>query len=508
MQQLSGLDAAFVYSETPRAPMHIAQLMIYDPSTAPNGFVRFKDILRTFEERLQRSPMFRRRLVQVPLNLDHPYWVEDPDFDLEFHVRHIALPKPGDWRQLCIQIARLHSRPLDFSRPLWETYVIEGLDNVKGLPKGCFALYMKTHHACIDGTSGVEFINAIHDLTPLPPPEERKRERRAPDAAPSNLEVLWKAYMNTLRSPKRVAELIGEGIPAWKRLRDLEMSRKVRSLGEKERTRFNHAVSPNRVFGAVLFDLGEVRAIKSTFDSITVNDVLLTIVGGAMREYLSSKAELPEKSLVSGAPVNVRDDSEANTGGNAISMMSISLRSDIADPLERLQAVHAEAQASKMYLNAVGARLMTDVASKLPSQLTALGFRAAIRSGLMADMKPIYNTVVTNVPGAQIPLYMGGAKLVRGIGLGPIADGLGIIHPVGSYNGEVWIGFQACREMLPDPQFYEQCLIKSFEELRASALRAAPAKKPATKAKSKSKARPKTKAKAKARSKPRPKPKA
>jgi len=466
MQQLTGLDASFIYAETARSPMHIAPLLIYDVSTAPNGFVRFKDILRTFEERLDRSPIFRRRLASVPFNLDHPYWVEDDHFDLEFHVRHIALPKPGDWRQLCIQIARLHARPLDRARPLWEAYVIEGLDNVAGLPSGCFALFIKIHHACIDGASGVQIVNAIHDLSPEPPPARTERKTRPTEAAPGNLELLWNAYRANLRSPQKIARLIGEGIPAWQRVRTGERENRFHSLGEKERTRFNAAISSNRVFGAAVYDLREIRTIKAAVEGATVNDVILAIVGGALREYLASKGELPARSLVAGAPVNVRDDSETDSGGNLVSMMSISLRSDIADHLERLRAVHEEALASKAYHNAVGARLMTDVASNLPSQVAALGLRAAASTGLMAGMKPVFNTVVTNVPGPQVPLYMGGAKLVKSLGAGPCMDGLGLFHPVTSYNGEIAISFQACRELMPDPEFYEQCLRDSFEAMR------------------------------------------
>src|SRR5215207_1295364 len=163
MQQLSGLDASFLYFETPQSPGHIFTVYIYDPSTAPGGKVTFKGILDHYRGRLHASQAFRQKLVQVPLGLDHPYWIEDPDFDLEFHVRHIALPKPGDWRQFCIQIARLHSRPLDLSKPLWELYVIEGLDNVEGVAPGSFALVLKTHHAAIDGVSGMELLSAIHD---------------------------------------------------------------------------------------------------------------------------------------------------------------------------------------------------------------------------------------------------------------------------------------------------------------------------------------------------------
>ena len=153
MQQLNGLDSAFLFMETPNAPMHLGSVAIFDPSTAPGGVVRFKRIIQTLEERAHLAPYLRQRLYEVPFNLDFPYWVRDESFDPEFHIRHIALPKPGDWRQLCIQVARLQSRALDRSRPLWELYVIEGLDNVEGIPKGCFALVSKTHHAAIDGKS-------------------------------------------------------------------------------------------------------------------------------------------------------------------------------------------------------------------------------------------------------------------------------------------------------------------------------------------------------------------
>ena len=162
MQQLSGQDASFIYSERPHAPTHITSISIYDPSTAPGGPVTFKGILGHLEARLHLARAFRQKLVRVPADLDHPYWVEDADFDLEYHVRHIALPKPGDWRQFCIQAARLHARPLDLSQPLWEMYVIEGLDNVEGVPPGSFAFVLKIHHAAVDGKSGIEMITAIH----------------------------------------------------------------------------------------------------------------------------------------------------------------------------------------------------------------------------------------------------------------------------------------------------------------------------------------------------------
>ena len=165
MRQLTGLDASFLYLETANNPMHIGGLAIYDPSTAPGGAVGFKQIMENTLKRAPRVAAMNDVLVEVPLKLDHPYWKSNGPFDPEFHIRHIALPKPGDWRQLCIQASRLHARPLDRARPLWEFYIIEGLDNVEGYPPGCFAVLSKMHHAAIDGASGVEVAAAIHDLS-------------------------------------------------------------------------------------------------------------------------------------------------------------------------------------------------------------------------------------------------------------------------------------------------------------------------------------------------------
>ena len=188
MQQLSGLDASFLSLTTHSAPMPVAGLAIYDQSSAPGGLVTFKGILANVERRLHLARCFRQKLADVPLGLDHPYWIEDANFDLEYHVRHIALPKPGDWRQLCIQAARIHARPLDLGRPLWEMYVIEGLDNVERLPEGSFAVLTKLHHAAIDGVSGVELTAAIHDTEPgAVPPPPKESWKPDPEQTPAHL---------------------------------------------------------------------------------------------------------------------------------------------------------------------------------------------------------------------------------------------------------------------------------------------------------------------------------
>jgi WS/DGAT/MGAT family acyltransferase len=309
MQQLSGLDASFLYFETPNSPMHIGFISIYDQASAPGGQVTFRGILANVEKRLHLARCFRQRLAYVPLNLDHPYWIEDPDFDLEFHVRHIALPKPGDWRQLCIQAARLHSRPLDHNHPLWEMYVIEGLDNVPGLPKGSFAMVVKIHHAAIDGVSGVELIAALHDLEPDAKPRPPK-QRWSPDPVPGSQELLGRTMLNNVRYPFRLGRVMTESIPAMARLRQELQAREFKTPAPVPRTRFNGTVTPHRVLEGRSFDLKAVRAIKNAVEGATVNDAVLAICGGALRKYLQDKRELPEHSLLAMAPISVRSETQ------------------------------------------------------------------------------------------------------------------------------------------------------------------------------------------------------
>lgn len=471
MQQLTGMDTLFLTQESERAPLHIAPLLIYDPSTAPGGLVRFKDILRLFSSRLHLAPIFRRRLVDVPFGLDYPYWIESADFDLEFHVRHIALPKPGDWRQLCIQIARLHSRPLDRSHPLWEAYVIEGLDNVEGLPHGCFALFLKMHHAAIDGISGTEIIGAIHDTAPEPGPREDLRARRwRPEPVPNAAALLARAAVGNLRQPQRALQTAVELVPALQRVREGLRENRFHSIRERVNTRFNGRITAHRSVDARFFPLEAIKKIKDLVPGATVNDVVVTIVAGALRRYLLAKGELPSVSLVAGAPINVRDAND-RAGGNLISMMTLSIYTDIADPLERLHQVHEECVSSKEYSSAVGARTLTDLTQTIPPRIAALGFRAASETMLRTGATSPINTIISNVPGPQVPLYLCGAKLVCSAGCGPVLDHMGLFHAVLSYEGGLSITATACREMLPDPAFYADCIQASFDELKTAAER-------------------------------------
>jgi diacylglycerol O-acyltransferase len=279
MQQLSGQDAMFLHAELKGLPQHIGGVSIYDRSTAPEGRVRFQNIQDLLQSRLHLSPIFRRKLATVPLGLGQPYWQEDEHFDLEYHLRHIALPKPGDWRQLCILTARLHAVPLARDKPLWEIYVIEGLDAVEGLPPGCFALLLKVHHAAMDGATGARFIGLLHDRSPQvappgePPPWIVER--------PSRLAMLGRAYLDAWRLPGKLWHTAGELLPAALRLRRGFADHRFNHLGALPHTRFQGRISPHRVVEAREFDFAGIRAMKGEVAGATINDVMLTIVSGA-----------------------------------------------------------------------------------------------------------------------------------------------------------------------------------------------------------------------------------
>jgi len=479
MRQLSPLDAFFYYRESPTQYQHISSLTIYDQSTVPdalkqsNGEVLgFKDILRFMGRSLDFSPMSRAKIAPVPGNLDHPYWVLDENFDLEFHYRHLALPKPGDWQQLCIMIARLHSRPLDMTRPPWEVYVIEGLDNLPGLPKGCFGIFSKTHHAAIDGASGTHLVAATHTLEPdgeLQTPEGIPEIEL--ETQPSHEDLLFRThYKNLMRSM--------DSVSVWK-----DYMTKVQEYQEKfykgqvklqvpaPASIFNGPVSSARVFEGRAFDLNDFKTIRKASPGATINDVVLTVVGGAIRKYVEKVAELGEESLIAYVPVNVRSEEQELTGGNVVAGTTTPVGTDIADPLKRLAAVSEAMLEAKEKLDPVEAREMLEYTGLTPAALAALGARAAsYQVQLDPDTPQEFNMTVTNVPGVQMPIYLAGAKAIAIFGLGPISDGCGVFISAQSYNGVITLSITADREMMPDPALFGECLDAAFAELKAATI--------------------------------------
>jgi WS/DGAT/MGAT family acyltransferase len=467
MQQLSAQDASFLFFEGPRTPMHIGAVMIYDPSTVRGGRQRFTDILAFIEERLHLARTFRQKLVRVPLDLDYPWWIEDRDFDLEYHVRHIRLPEPGDWRQLCIQVARLHARPLDVSKPLWEFTVIEGLDAVPSLPPGSYAVVSKVHHAAVDGVSGVDLVQALHGLEPYPDQVPAPARAWYGETPPTPGELLFRAQVKALSEPLRFAEaLLRAGArPAPRKVEGNDDTAPVTQT--VPRTRFGRSVSPHRVMEARRFPIPAIRSVRRKVAGATLNDVILTICGGALRRYLAAKNELPDSSLVAMVPISVRGG--AHDLGNRVAAMNVAMGSELDNPLERLARVHASARRSKALVDAVGARQLTEFARFVPAAMSAAAARLYTDFARDNPAALPFNCVVTNVPGPQVPLYSAGARLVSHYGLGPVYDGMGLMLPVFSYCGEVNIAVSACREIMPDPEFFAECLDASWFDLSRAA---------------------------------------
>jgi diacylglycerol O-acyltransferase len=480
MRQLSGTDNVFLQLERGNQHMHVAGLGIYDPSTAPGGKVRFKDVLRFFESRLDTLPVFRRRLVTVPLDLDRPYWIEDPDIDVEFHVRHIALPQPGDWRQLCIQVARIHSRPLDRSKPLWEAYVIEGLDHIEGLPPGSFALYIKLHHCAVDGEAGTEILKAIHSLTAEDYSEPDTAATRYRDRVPSLVELCTRALAHNVgRVPQfaqfsaqtaaRLATLGAASLGDVSRvLQAAELPRAaqiVQALRKPPATRFAGKVSTHRVVEVVGLPLAGFKAIRAVLPEATINDLFMTTVGGALRQYLESKRELPEQTLTCMLPMSYRGPDKVADVGNQIGMAVVPLHTEIQDPIDRLHAIRRGAAKAKATAGALG----RDLAARLFEVLPAAASDIITRRVVLPQM----SIVVSNVRGPDAPLFMAGARLVNFAPVSIAIDGLGLNVTGFSYNGMLWLCAVACREMMPDPGFFAECLRESFAALEAGAVRAA-----------------------------------
>ena len=472
--QLSPQDAQFLYAETEHNLTHVTSVSIYDPSTAPGGAVRYQDIVAHVGERLAYNPLFFRRLLRLPLELDYPYWIEDEHFDLESHMQRARLPEPGDWGQFCMHMARYHSRPLDMRRPPWEILVLEGLDNVEGLARGCYAIAIKIHHAAVDGAALMRFLASLGDadnrgtpLIALQTPEIRGAE------LPGLPALLSRAVRNNLGSPLRIARTLARAAPSLARAAQGALAG-GRGKNLAPATRFNAALSPHKVFGARDVSLDHLKRIRTLHPAVTVNDAVLAVCSGALRRYLLAHDELPGQSLIAWVPINARargaaaDDGLGNRTddrlGNDIAAMTTVLFTDEEDALTRLKRIQGATRASKAARAGVSARLMTDVTRHLPAATQALSSRLLLRGGAAARL---CNLFISNVPGPQVPVYMNGALMVRSVGLAPLADGMGLFIATPSYADQMSFNVISTRELLPDIEFFMQCLTESLAELLA-----------------------------------------
>ncbi len=466
IRQLSAQDAQFLYAQAENTLTHVMGIHIYDPSAAPGGQVRYKDIIRHIESRLDTSPVFKRRLYRVPFDLDYPYWVEDPHFDLEAHMSHARLPEPGDWRQFCILTARHFSRPMDMNRPLWDVYVVEGLDRIDGVAPGSYALLHRMHHAAIDGASATHSFIALSDKDAAGTPALELTGAPAElGRLPQPADVLRRALASNLTSPVKLLNALMRFAPAIARgAQDSPPGEPAPTRSPVPRTRFNAPISPHKVFDGVMCRLAEFAEFRGLVEGATVNDVVLAICGGALRQYLHRHGELPKAPLVAIAPVNARKSSgDDQTPGNRISAMTVRLATHIADPVQRLQAIRDLTREAKEAKAGLSARLMTDLSKHIPGATMAAVARL-VTSRRFAPRQT--NLFISNVPGPQYPLYMNGARLTHQFAMAPITNNAALFIAASSYDGSINFSITSDRAIMPDVDFFRECIEGAIEELR------------------------------------------
>jgi diacylglycerol O-acyltransferase / wax synthase len=458
MRQLTSLDNQFLALENSRQTGHVAGVAVLDPSTTPGGALNAGDIEALLVERLPMLPPLRWRSAPVPLGLDYPYWVDDADFDLDFHVRELALPSPGSDEQLAEQVARITSRPLDRARPLSELYLLHGLEH------GHVAMLTKIHHALIDGISGAEIMGLLLDLGPDGPLRPTETEWM-----PTGAEMLVRAALGIPRYPLRMLRALPRAMPNVQatpfgvlpgaalagglsaRVRRLLGGNTV-SQGTQftaPRTSFNGRISPHRRFTFGQLSLGQVKAIKN-HHRCTVNDAIVSICAGAVRRWLVEHDELPDRPLVAQVPVSVRSDEQIGTYGNRILLMSAPLFTDVADPVERLHRTHEALSDMKERHRALPAALLQDANHFIPPAVFARAAQLTFRLSTSGAAHPTWNLVISNVPGPRIPLYCAGARLVANYPVSVITDGMGLNITVMSYLGNLDVGIVADRDQMPD----------------------------------------------------------
>ncbi|MEM9532169.1 MAG: wax ester/triacylglycerol synthase family O-acyltransferase [Pseudomonadota bacterium] len=466
MRPLSGLDAAFLYLENARSPMHIGSVWLLDAADAPPdyGYEVFREHIRN---RLPLAPLMRERLLEIPFNLTHAQWLRDPDFELDFHLPHVALPRPGGLEEIRDLATQYFSRPLNRSRPLWELTFVEGVDGVPGLAPGSWALISRVHHAAIDGGSGAELMGTLLDPTRVPrevptddgwEPEEPPSMAKLALGAAARLGIKTRSVGGFVKGAAAgAARLYGAARVARLKPPTLPFS--------APSTIFNAPISAQRTFWAVDLDLERIKALKNASPGVTVNDVVLAVCAGGLRAYLEEKDALPDKPLVAMAPISVRTRDQKGSMGNQVSAMLVGLETDVADPRRRLKRIHGNTTRSKTYAGAVPANRLIEM---IPTATAALAARLYSRTAAGDGRRPFFNLVITNVPGPQQPLYLAGARVVATYGTAPLIDGLGLILVIFSYAGRLSIGITSCTSVVPDPERLGAQIAQSLDELEAA----------------------------------------
>ncbi len=462
---ISGMDAAFLYAETPTSHMHVGSVVVLE------GSIAFETFKKTILSRLHLIPKLRQRLMYVPLSIDYPYWVDDPYFDIDLHITHIALPKPGGWRELRETASKIFSEPLDQSRPLWSFTFIEGLDTIPQVPPGSVAVVSKMHHVAIDGVGGASILGLLFDLTSevkeIPEPKPYK-----PRPLPNELSLIMKSTLSFADEPLKFPKILFSTLTATIKAGFLTRVQK-RNLPTAPftapNTPLNGIISARRKWNTAILALDRILALKKIMGT-TMNDVMLAICAGALRKYLLEKDKLPNRPLVAMMPISTRSDGDTETHGNQITPILIQIATNIEDPIERLEVIHENTSRGKAYHGAVGAKTLSDMAEAVPFGIANQAARLYSRFHVSEMHNPVFNVTITNVPGPNIPLYMNGHQILSIMGMAPIIDGMGLIITILSYNGLVTVSPTSDANSMPDIDVFTRYLRESANELEAAIL--------------------------------------
>jgi diacylglycerol O-acyltransferase / wax synthase len=443
VERLTGQDASFLYNETPTQHLHTLKIAVVDPSTIPGGF-SFARVRAELEQRLHLLPPFRRRLVTIPLHLSHPVWIEDPDFVLDRHLKYVTLGPQTDGAALDALISSVASEPLDRDRPLWEVWVVDGLE------QGRVAFVVKIHHCAADGVMAAELLTQVFevDRSRVAPPVPERPWR--PDARPTRGQLLAMGMRDSARRVAQLPGLLFRTLRAlWNVLRDRRRGGpRSATPFAGAKTSFNGALSADRTFAATTISLSRVKAVKSAF-GVTVNDVILGLCTGAFRSYLADRGELPLKPLVAGVPISTRAEG-VPLRANSVSNLFVSLPVHLDDPTARMATIHESTKGAKHVHNLLGVDLLADWSEFTPGRPYSAFVRWYSRKNLADKGPPPINVIISNVPGPREPLYIAGAELTAIYSMGPILEGVGLNVTVWSYRDELFVGAVSCPQLVPD----------------------------------------------------------
>lgn len=462
-RQLHSIDRLFLDIETEKHSMAITPLYFYDPQGLPDGVFNYDNFVEHLNNCIVTMPVLCGKLHRVTLDLENPYLVKDDSYDVHNHITHIELDNPHCVKELSKRITDFQELPINTNRPLWEVLIISNLQ-VKTLPANSFLIAIKIHHAVADGMTIMNLTAKLHGLIPLGKPA-----KLASSSSILNSNIISTASRIFSANVKQAVQFVN---PLFKVAPQLSMSvinyyfeHFSNQREEIPVTRFAGPVGQERIWGYTLVEIDKLKEVRDLLPFCTLNDLVLTIIAGALREYLKDKNELPHTAMRALAPINVRSECELGQAGNEISLMSLSLPVEIEDPIERLLAVNKFSDNAKVKQQRLGSRNMSDLMKNIPAAYLTYINKAFGTGPAHRLIGQLGNTVVTNVPGPEKELSLMGAKLAILAGAAPVGDGVGLFHSVASYNGKISINVSSCPEIIPDVKFYIECLQKSYEAL-------------------------------------------